>query len=93
LTVIGYEQTEVNGSSSNALQEVVDLKTELYEGVYNYCKPELPQGRKDTCNGDSGGQLFLLGTTTVAGIVSYGGGCVRKNIPSVNTRVISGYRK
>ncbi|XP_063714281.1 transmembrane protease serine 4-like [Symsagittifera roscoffensis] len=54
-------------------------------------------GKKDTCNGDSGGPLFLVNPTTklptcVYGVVSYGikdKGCGRPKSPTVAARVAS----
>ena len=49
----------------------------------------LQTGTKDSCNGDSGGPLWVEydGQKTQAGIVSWGNGCARPNFYGVNTRV------
>jgi trypsin len=49
---------------------------------------------EDTCQGDSGGPLFAgQGVTAVLlGLVSYGDGCARENVPGMYTRV-AGYSK
>lgn len=49
-----------------------------------------PEGGKDTCQGDSGGGLFVqLDGWKQAGITSYGDGCARPGKPGVYTAVAS----
>jgi len=58
--------------------------------VFNWngqmCAGEIAGG-KDTCLGDSGGPLYVLGSVNgkskyvVAGITSYGKGCAQPNYP------------
>ena len=51
----------------------------------NICAGYLPGG-KDTCQGDSGGPLFIPGknaeSDVLVGLVSFGEGCARKNVPA-----------
>ncbi|XP_046988606.1 mite allergen Der p 3-like [Schistocerca americana] len=47
----------------------------------------VPDGGKGSCNGDSGGPLFVDGE--VVGLVSYAYGCARRGYPTIYTRVSS----
>jgi secreted trypsin-like serine protease len=95
MTAIGYGYTSENGNPSFTLLKV-DLPAANYTECAQYfpvdyniqvCNRGLPEGGKDTCNGDSGGPLFVNGTNIQVGIVAMGRGCARPNVPAVNTRV------
>lgn len=65
-----------------------------YESIVDsqICAGYLNEGGTDTCNGDSGGPLFLGQESShyvLAGIVSWGEGCAEPGQPGVYTRVSS----
>jgi secreted trypsin-like serine protease len=96
VTAIGYGRIAETGAFAPTLQKV-DLQVESYKVcVRTYvtakdnlqiCNRGLPEGGKDSCSGDSGGPLFIKGTTILSALVSYGYGCARQRIPAVNTRI------
>ncbi|MCH8612033.1 trypsin-like serine protease [Arsenicicoccus dermatophilus] len=90
-TAIGWGKLSETGSSSQNLMQV-DLP--LHTG--NQCSPYSSSeicasgngtAGKDTCNGDSGGPLFVKGTTTQVGITSWGVGCARADQAGHYTKV------
>ena len=98
-TVAGWGTTSEGGFISNDLQEV-DLPIvahaaclPVYRGQLrsdaNVCAGGSRAGGMDSCQGDSGGPLFVVRDDLFvqAGIVSYGEGCARPNIPGVYTRL------
>lgn len=49
-------------------------------------------GKKDACQGDSGGPMQMKGPTgsmELIGIVSWGRGCARPNLPGIFTKVVN----
>ncbi|XP_067010236.2 mite allergen Der f 3 [Anabrus simplex] len=99
-TVIGWGRLRQNGAIPNELQKVDILIANQAQcrSVYNsmgyniydsqICA-DVPEGGKGSCNGDSGGPLFVGGT--VVGLVSWANGCATRGYPTVYNRV-SSYR-
>ncbi|WP_394201589.1 trypsin-like serine protease [Marinagarivorans algicola] len=97
LKVIGWGATQEGGSGPNILRQVsVPVVSEAsceasYGNVINnntqICAG-FPRGGRDSCQGDSGGPLLFKqnGADYVAGIVSWGQGCARPNLPGIYTR-------
>ena len=99
--VTGWGLTQEGGSPSSDLLEVA-LPIVSHEQCLtsyplsltldaNVCAGGGASGGRDSCQGDSGGPLFVPrdGVWVQAGIVSFGEGCARPNIPGVYTRVSS----
>lgn len=96
-TVTGWGRVSEGGSSSETLRAVdVDLMTDnacrTYYGrrkIYDsmVCAG-FKEGGKDACQGDSGGPLVkAIGNRYVlVGVVSWGHGCARPNLPGVYTQ-------
>lgn len=98
ITVIGYGNTAEEGPYSTELLQVelstsdiaacTDYFGEFFNGDIMLC---IGGGRndigQDACQGDSGGPMFIKGTNDLVGLVSFGDGCARIGVPSINTKV------
>nr|XP_022904232.1 trypsin-7-like [Onthophagus taurus] len=91
--VSGWGLTSENGTFSERLQAVgVPIKSqircrEIYGNLFTdrmICAG-FPQGGRDACNGDSGGPLVF--DNVLFGIVSWGTGCARPNLPGVYANI------
>lgn len=96
-TVTGWGRTSEGGSGSDVLRSVdVDLMTDdVCRSYYGRNKiyssmvcAGFKEGGKDACQGDSGGPLVkAIGNRFVLiGVVSWGHGCARPNLPGVYTQ-------
>merc|ERR1719228_1732795 len=97
--VSGWGALTEGGSSPDKLQQVIVPhfnhdkcnKIPFYAGRIpdTVICAGYPEGRKDACQGDSGGPLVTLidDEWTLAGVVSWGIGCARRNRPGVYTDV------
>jgi secreted trypsin-like serine protease len=99
-TVAGWGATSEGGDVAETLQEVsLPLVTNaacanLLREFFTITDVMLCAGGQegfDSCQGDSGGPLFLTrpGGFVQIGVVSYGPGCARPNLPGVYARVTS----
>ena len=97
----GFGAVQEQGHSSDKLMSVTlrilpDASCQDYYKRYGdlyyppgmLCAGELAGGR-DSCSGDSGGPLVVRtgSSFTLVGVISFGAGCARANVPNVNTKV------
>ncbi|XP_037782937.1 trypsin-1-like [Penaeus monodon] len=101
--VTGWGKLREGGKSADLLQKVIvpiisDTDCENSYRVIGYTGPVVDSmmcaghefGGKDACQGDSGGPFACRGADNryyLAGIVSWGIGCARPNVPGVYTEV------
>ena len=95
LKVIGFGDLEEGADrGSDILQEVTvnyysdsqcdDVYGDIPEDIM-FCAG-VPGGGKDSCQGDSGGPIFTPDGKTLVGVVSWGSGCARPDVPGVYAR-------
>ncbi|XP_017156044.1 trypsin eta isoform X2 [Drosophila miranda] len=91
--ITGWGVLISGGSSSNTLQTAT-VPTVSYPNCYLAYPPYVPRsqicagyttGGIDACQGDSGGPLMC--NNRLSGLVSYGDGCGKPNVPGVYTNV------
>lgn len=85
-------KAECNETLLDFNQNVRDKALENGISESQYCSYD-PQGKQDSCNGDSGGplQYFPFKHSTISkvvGVISFGFGCASGK-PGINTRVAS----
>lgn len=101
--VTGWGNTKEDGESSDVLMKVVvpiisDNQCQQSYRAIGYTGPitnnmicaGYSSGGKDACQGDSGGPFVCLGPDNryyLAGVVSWGIGCAKPNVPGVYTEV------
>jgi hypothetical protein len=104
LTVLGLGKISEGGSTANVLRdvEVQAIDTNICNQPASYggdvtntdmfCAGVM-NGGKDSCQGDSGGPIVKrVGNQHIqVGVVSWGAGCARENLPGVYARVSSAY--
>ncbi|KYO35741.1 suppressor of tumorigenicity 14 protein isoform X1 [Alligator mississippiensis] len=98
LWVTGWGATSEGGSGATILQKAeirIINQTQCNSLLANQMTPRMMcvgilTGGIDACQGDSGGPLASVETSSrmfLAGVVSWGDGCARRNKPGVYTRV------
>ncbi|MCA9572348.1 MAG: serine protease, partial [Myxococcales bacterium] len=96
-TITGWGTLTEDGATPNTLQSV-DIPIISNAECFNAYPGEIvdsmicagvPQGGIDSCQGDSGGPMVVDvgGELVQSGVVSWGDGCARPNLPGVYTRV------
>ena len=94
----GWGTTSESGYVSSVLRavDVLTMANSQCRRAYHWVNAGqvcagVPQGGKDSCQGDSGGDLWWVdpwdGATVQIGVVSSGRGCAREGYPGVYTRV------
>jgi trypsin len=104
LTVLGLGKTSEGGSSPSILRDVevqaIDTNICNQPAAYggdvintNMFCAGVNNGGKDSCQGDSGGPIVKrVGNQHIqVGVVSWGAGCARENLPGVYARVSNAY--
>jgi len=98
-TVLGWGRTSESGDSSLLLREVtLPIRSNVvcpivlgdsFDTDASLCAGGEPDGLRDSCNGDSGGPLFVDrdGLSVQIGIVNFGIGCARAGVPALYTRL------
>jgi len=98
--IIGWGSTFSGGGPQDTLrqarvpmvsqQECADAYSAISRVTIGATKLCAGDGRRDTCNGDSGGALLsnnIGGSFAVVGVTSFGVDCAREDFPGVYTRV------
>ncbi|KAM3968045.1 trypsin-7-like [Aphomia sociella] len=96
VVVTGWGDTSEGGSSSDTLMVVTIPIVSIQSCNETYSNSITPrmfcagyeEGGKDSCQGDSGGPAVDETTGEQLGVVSFGTGCARPNIPGVYTNVV-----
>ncbi|KHD87510.1 MAG: trypsin [Bdellovibrio sp. ArHS] len=99
-TVAGWGATRENSYSLPSRLQKVDVPLVAHDLCSKNYKNTItsrmlcagyPRGGKDSCQGDSGGPLVarggMMGQSVLIGVVSWGEGCARANLPGVYAKV------